>query len=684
MKIKFLLLVLLAALPLCAQENQTFVQFFNQGSSIGGRTGYVPINCGSGILCTLSSGRFTLTASGGAGEGTVTAFTVDCSGVSSVFNCGVTNGTSTPNLAITFASAFPANQVFANCTGSPASPAPCSLTAAMIPDLSATYAIVGRQIITANSLTGGGTLAADRTLQLVNDASAPGASEYYGTNGSGTKGWFALPSGSGSPGGISGQIQWNNAGSFAGFTASGDCTITTSTGVVVCTKTNGTAFTALATTAPGTGIATWLATPTVANLGTVLGSQTQNFFLAAPSGSSGNFAARAIVASDIPTLNQNTTGNAATVTTSASATNSSFSILAVPSTSGSQAPNTILNFTINPSTGAVNIPGAITVSSCSGCGGGSLPSGPTSPNGVAQVLTSTPSGGVAGSVTYSLSGVPVNNNSETTCASQTLNVLDRATSVFCSGGSTATFTFPVHSTSGFGSGFPFVIANNNSGTMTLTPTTDTIDNGTLLSKWVDFIYNNASGNWQTIQIPQFAAFGSTCSNGTTWSTSTGIGCLSAAPIKSGDSAGGSFLNGTYPNPGIVNNSITATQLAAQYSKGSCTEVWSGSGTSSALQSGDDAISNNTCYNDSGVTRTITAVKCRSSAASNTTTVNPTFGSAGTGTTILSGAVTCGSTYAYSSSGTVTNSSWTTGSGIDPAMGGTLTGTSIAVIVEYTY
>ena len=117
---------------------------------------------------------------------------------------------------------------------------------------------------------------------------------------------------------------------------------------------------------------------------------------------------------------------------------------------------------------------------------------------------------------------------------------------------------------------------------------------------------------------------------------------------------------------------------------SCTEVWSGSGTSSALTSGDDAISNNTCYNDSGSTRTITAVKCRSSAASNTTTVNPTFGSAGTGTTILSGALTCGSSYAYSSSGTVSNASWTTGTGIDPGMGGTLTGTSIAVIVEYHY
>lgn len=50
------------------------------------------------------------------------------------------------------------------------------------------------------------------------------------------------------PVGSSGQIEYNNAGAFAGFTMSGDCTITTSTGVVICTKTNGVAFAASATT----------------------------------------------------------------------------------------------------------------------------------------------------------------------------------------------------------------------------------------------------------------------------------------------------------------------------------------------------------------------------------------------------------------------------------------------------
>lgn len=49
-----------------------------------------------------------------------------------------------------------------------------------------------------NSITGGGDLTANRTFSLVNDSSAPGNSYYYGTNSTGTKGYFTLPSGGGS------------------------------------------------------------------------------------------------------------------------------------------------------------------------------------------------------------------------------------------------------------------------------------------------------------------------------------------------------------------------------------------------------------------------------------------------------------------------------------------------------
>jgi len=54
-----------------------------------------------------------------------------------------------------------------------------------------------RSIGTTNSLTGGGNLSTNRTLQLVGDAANPGNNKYYGTNGSGTKGFYDIPSGSG-------------------------------------------------------------------------------------------------------------------------------------------------------------------------------------------------------------------------------------------------------------------------------------------------------------------------------------------------------------------------------------------------------------------------------------------------------------------------------------------------------
>ena len=115
----------------------------------------------------------------------------------------------------------------------------------------------------------------------------------------------------------------------------------------------------------------------------------------------------------------------------------------------------------------------------------------------------------------------------------------------------------------------------------------------------------------------------------------------------------------------------------------CEIVWGGTGTSNALQSGDDAVANQSCYNGTGQTETIIAVYCRSDNASNTTTVNPVFGASGTGTTVLSGALTCGNSGAYSATGTVSNASLLSGNNINPVMGGVLTGTSIHLVFTMT-
>jgi hypothetical protein len=128
---------------------------------------------------------------------------------------------------------------------------------------------------------------------------------------------------------------------------------------------------------------------------------------------------------------------------------------------------------------------------------------------------------------------------------------------------------------------------------------------------------------------------------------------------------------------------TTLSLATAVKTRQCEMAWGGTGTSNALQSGDDGIANNSCYNETGVTETIVGVYCRADVASNTTTVNPTFGSSGTGTSILGSALSCGSSYAYAGTTTISNASLANGDGIDPVMGGTLSGTNIHVLVVYT-
>lgn len=79
--------------------------------------------------------------------------------------------------------------------------------------------------------------------------------------------------GGGTPGGSNGQIQYNNLGSFGGFTMSGDGTLNASTGALTVTKTSGSPFGALATITPGTGVATALGQATGSSGGLYTGSQ---------------------------------------------------------------------------------------------------------------------------------------------------------------------------------------------------------------------------------------------------------------------------------------------------------------------------------------------------------------------------------------------------------------------------
>ena len=82
---------------------------------------------------------------------------------------------------------------------------------------------------------------------------------------------------------------------------------------------NGTAgsgtVTSVSLTAPSIFTVSGSPVTTSGTLDFSLNSQTQNLFFASPNGSSGTPTFRSIVAADVPTLNQNTTGSAATLTT---------------------------------------------------------------------------------------------------------------------------------------------------------------------------------------------------------------------------------------------------------------------------------------------------------------------------------------------------------------------------------
>src|SRR5271166_4674722 len=166
--------------------------------------------------------------------------------------------------------------------------------------------------------------------------------------------------GGGTPGGSSGQIQYDNAGSFGGFTMSGDASLVTSTGVITISPgavtlakqanfpasslmgnptgssaapsaiTLGTNLSfsgsVLNATAGGGGVSSvamtvpsWLTvtgSPLTAN-GTLAVSattgETANEFLATPTGSSGALAIRAIVAADLPTTGLTITQSAGAI-----------------------------------------------------------------------------------------------------------------------------------------------------------------------------------------------------------------------------------------------------------------------------------------------------------------------------------------------------------------------------------
>jgi len=141
----------------------------------------------------------------------------------------------------------------------------------------------------------------------------------------------------------------------ATLTAGSGISITNGAGSITIAATNSGTVTSVTGTSPvvssgGTTPAISLATAYGDTLNPYA-SKTANYILAAPNGSAGVPTFRAIVAADIPTLNQNTTGTAANVTASSNSTLTTLSALSLP---GSQVSGNI-------SGNAANVTGTVAI-----------------------------------------------------------------------------------------------------------------------------------------------------------------------------------------------------------------------------------------------------------------------------------------------------------------------------------
>jgi hypothetical protein len=113
---------------------------------------------------------------------------------------------------------------------------------------------------------------------------------------------------------------------------------------------------------------------------------------------------------------------------------------------------------------------------------------------------------------------------------------DRLAYVKWSSGSTLTIP-ALTNANGLDQNVAFVLQNISGGPLAITPSSpNNIDGGSsqapsnVLNNFAVWTLSDGTPNLWTIKVPTAAAFGSNCSNGLTWSTSTGFSCLAGLPV----------------------------------------------------------------------------------------------------------------------------------------------------------
>jgi hypothetical protein len=227
--------------------------------------------------------------------------------------------------------------------------------------------------------------------------------------------------------GNAGQLLTSAGGSGAPFwqtlVAGSNITISQGSGTITINATGGGGGGGTVTSVSGTGTVSGLTlTGTVTTSGSLtlggtlavtpanFASQTANTFLAAPNGVAGAPTFRAIVAADVPTLNQNTTGTAANVTGTVAVANggtgqTSYTDgqLLVGNTTG----NTLAKATLTAGSGITitNGPGSVTIAATGGGGGtGTVTSVGLSGGTTGLTATSDTTNPITTSGTFTLGG----------------------------------------------------------------------------------------------------------------------------------------------------------------------------------------------------------------------------------------------------------------------------------------
>jgi hypothetical protein len=272
---------------------------------------------------------------------------------------------------------------------------------------------------------------------------------------------------------------------------------------------------------------------------------------------------------------------------------------------------------------------------------------PTTPDGVAQVLTSTPSAGVGQTPVFALSGVPTR---AVTAASDTILVADRGGYISYSNAGAIAVTLPQAGTTGFGSNFVFVTCGIGTGTVTITPTTSTISYSTgsaytaaaasmpLTTGQCAWIY---SDNINYFAIQRAGGGGSAigtvfhgiCTGATTPSTTGSFTNLGGQGACSGSVNTGSLGITVIATNACTLKRLYASSGAAGFSAGDgVMKVWTGA------QSGAGSASGITCTIGTGTTCNDTTHTLAISAG---TLVEVTFDAAvGSTLTYMSAAVEC--------------------------------------------